>query len=356
MPARYRPETRDLRTHAPPARRRWAQASGSDRGEDHAPRGAVKEKRDCRCIRAIPLGLPNSTFPCETARPAIGLARGSAGRLRSATMLRRWGDARDRHLAGSSVDSRPAVGRQEIETRVRLAVRLEDVRAEVIRCSRVSSERRRLRYAGNVRRPGDHHGLRSGPRAGGARGVCSGCRTSTLTYTGDGRLTVIELRELREEARRPTVAAPDPAPSGGPAYQRAAFLAFEDRDRVPVDERRPGAGDQKVRSGMSANFALIGDDPCSGATRCGPPCARSRPIQPACLHRDGVRRSQRRRTRPRSPASEATRGPRISCATSRARRTMTTSVPAPRASCASCARIGVHGTNPIEGGGQALAD
>jgi hypothetical protein len=84
-----------------------------------------------------------------------------------------------------------------------------------------------------------------------------GSQNFTLTYADDGRLKVIELKALREEAiRRP--AAPDPAApdAGEPAYQRAAFEAFEGREQVPVDGKLAELfGSERVNWDLLANTA-----------------------------------------------------------------------------------------------------
>lgn len=85
----------------------------------------------------------------------------------------------------------------------------------------------------------------------------------TLTYGDDGRLKVIELKAMREEkVRRPAEARPEGQDSAEPAYQRAAFLAFEGRERVPVD-RKLGKllGDERVKWDVLGNMAYGYSDP-----------------------------------------------------------------------------------------------
>lgn len=75
----------------------------------------------------------------------------------------------------------------------------------------------------------------------------------TLTYREDGRLKVIELKALREEqVRRPVESRTDGEASDEPAYQRAAFLAFEGRERVPVGPKLA-----KLLGGDTVNWDLL---------------------------------------------------------------------------------------------------
>ena len=85
----------------------------------------------------------------------------------------------------------------------------------------------------------------------------------TLTYAADGKLKAIELKELREQGARASGEAKNVVgPNGERPFERAAFLAFDERERVPVGERLAKTlGDTKARWDMLGNMTYGVEDP-----------------------------------------------------------------------------------------------
>ncbi len=85
----------------------------------------------------------------------------------------------------------------------------------------------------------------------------------TLVYAADGKLKAIELKELREEEVRKRADSKTALQENGDRpFERMAFVAFDERERVPVEGRlAERLGDTKVRWDLLANTAFADESP-----------------------------------------------------------------------------------------------